>query len=37
MTTFTLADPTDHRFTGALERFYDGRLDEQSVALLTGR
>ena len=37
MTTFTLADPTDHRFTRALERFYDGRLDEQSVALLTGR
>jgi len=37
MTTFALADPTDHRFTRALERFYDGRLDEQSVALLTGR
>jgi len=37
MTIFTLADPTDHRFARALERFYDGRLDEQSVALLTGR
>ena len=37
MTTFTLADPTEHRFKRALERFYDGRLDEQSVALLTGR
>ena len=37
MTAFALADPTDHRFTRAVKRFYDGRLDEQSVALLTGR
>jgi len=36
MTTFALTDPTDHRFTRALERFYAGRRDEQSVALLTG-
>ena len=37
MTAFALADPTDHRFTRALERFYDRRLDEQSVARLIGR
>jgi uncharacterized protein (DUF1810 family) len=36
MTTFAMADAADPRFTLALERFYAGRRDEQSVTLLTG-
>jgi len=37
MTAFALAGPNERRFTGALERFYDGRRDHESVALLTGK
>ena len=36
MTTFALVDPNERRFNCALERFYDGRRDHESVALLTG-
>jgi len=35
MTTFALVAPEDHRFGDALERFFAGRRDEQSVSLLS--
>jgi uncharacterized protein (DUF1810 family) len=35
MTTFALVVPEEHRFKDALERFFEGRRDEQSVRLLS--